>query len=48
MRGMQPGDVPITYADINKAKKLLNYSPITNIKIGIKNTVEWYKKYYKI
>lgn len=39
----QPGDVPITYADISKAKKLLNYSPKTRIKEGIAKFVEWYK-----
>ena len=40
---MQPGDVPITYADITKAKKLLNYNPKTNIEEGIKKFIEWYK-----
>lgn len=39
----QPGDVPITFADISKAKKLLNYNPSTPIEIGIKNFVEWYR-----
>jgi len=39
----QPGDVPITYADISKAKKLLNYSPKVSIENGIKNFVEWFK-----
>jgi len=39
----QPGDVPITYADISKAKKLLNYSPKTRIEEGLAKFVEWYK-----
>jgi UDP-glucuronate 4-epimerase len=43
----QPGDVSQTHADISKAKKLLNYSPKTNIKEGIKNFVDWYLNYYK-
>lgn len=39
----QPGDVPITYADINKAKRLLGYKPRVNIKKGINKFVEWYR-----
>ena len=39
----QPGDVPITYADISKAKRLLNYSPGTGIEEGIAKFVEWYR-----
>ena len=37
----QPGDVKLTFADISKAKKLLNYSPKTSIAEGIKKYVEW-------
>lgn len=40
---MQPGDVPITYADISKAKELLNYNPTTKIEDGIPKFVEWFK-----
>lgn len=39
----QPGDVPRTYADVSKAKKLLGYAPQTPITEGIKKYVEWYK-----
>ena len=39
---MQPGDVPITYADISKARKLLNYNPTTKIEEGIPKFVEWF------
>lgn len=35
------GDVPITYANINKAKKELNYNPTTTIKEGINNMFQW-------
>ena len=38
----QPGDVPITFADINKAKKLLNYNPKINIEEGIQKTFNYY------
>ncbi|MGD9561734.1 MAG: SDR family NAD(P)-dependent oxidoreductase [Pyrinomonadaceae bacterium] len=39
---MQPGDVPITFADISKARKLLNYSPTTKIEEGIPKFAEWF------
>lgn len=38
----QPGDVPLTYADISKAKSLLGYDPHTQIAEGIPKFVEWY------
>jgi UDP-glucuronate 4-epimerase len=39
----QPGDVPITYADISKAKRALGYRPETPIMDGIRSFVEWYR-----
>jgi UDP-glucuronate 4-epimerase len=48
LMGMQPGDVPVTYANIDKAKKLLGYKPLINVEEGLKNFVEWYKKYNNI
>ena len=39
----QPGDVPLTYADVSKAEKLLGYKPRTKPEEGIKKFVEWYK-----
>lgn len=39
---MQPGDVPITFADISKARELLGYNPTTKIKDGIPKFVEWF------
>ena len=41
---MQPGDVPITFADISKAKELLGYSPKTKIEAGIPKFVEWFRE----
>ncbi len=41
---LQPGDVPVTFADISKAKKLLNYDPKTRIEEGIPKFVEWFTK----
>lgn len=40
---MQPGDVPQTFADITKAKELLNYNPQTKIDEGIEKFVEWFR-----
>jgi UDP-glucuronate 4-epimerase len=38
----QPGDVPLTYADISKAQRLLGYKPSTRIADGIPKFVEWF------
>jgi UDP-glucuronate 4-epimerase len=40
----QPGDVPRTFADISKAKRLLNYQPKTELKTGLKNFYDWFEK----
>ena len=42
---LQPGDVPETVADIEKLRKL-GYDPATNIDVGVKNFIEWYRSYY--
>jgi UDP-glucuronate 4-epimerase len=47
MMPMQPGDVKSTVADICKLRRL-GWKPTTRIEEGIKNFVEWYKKYYKV
>lgn len=39
---MQPGDVPITFADISKARELLNYNPTTKIAEGLPKFAEWF------
>jgi UDP-glucuronate 4-epimerase len=39
---MQPGDVPVTFADISKAKRLLGYNPKTKIDDGVPKFVEWF------
>ena len=41
---LQPGDVPQTFADIAKARRLLGYNPQTQIEDGIKKFVEWFKR----
>ena len=47
-QSMQPGDVKETYADIDKTEIMLNYSPKTKIKEGIKKFINWYKVFYNI
>ena len=42
--GEQTGDVPVTYADISKAKRLLDYKPRIPIEEGVRRFFEWYKK----
>jgi len=44
MMEMQSGDVPVTCADISKAKRLLGWEPKTSIEEGIKRFVEWFKQ----
>jgi UDP-glucuronate 4-epimerase len=41
---LQAGDVPITYADIGKARSLLGYEPRTQIEEGIERFVKWFKQ----
>jgi UDP-glucuronate 4-epimerase len=38
----QPGDVPLTCADISKAKKLLGYNPTTPFSVGLPRFVDWF------
>jgi len=45
---MQPGDVKKSFADIEKSKDLLNFSPNTNIKDGINFFIDWFLKYHSI
>jgi UDP-glucuronate 4-epimerase len=41
---LQPGDVPITYADISRARDRLGYQPRIGIEAGIPLFVEWFRK----
>ncbi|MBN2010328.1 GDP-mannose 4,6-dehydratase [candidate division KSB1 bacterium] len=40
----QPGDVKITFADITKAKKELDYNPSVTVEEGVKEFVKWYRE----
>lgn len=41
---LQPGDVPQTFADIDKARRLLGYNPQTQIEEGIHKFIEWFRE----
>jgi len=43
-RPLQPGDVPQTFADISKARRLLGYDPHTQIEEGVRRFVEWFRE----
>jgi len=47
MLPMQPGDVPATYADIERAKAGLGFSPTTDIRVGVPAFVKWYREYHR-
>jgi UDP-glucuronate 4-epimerase len=44
----QPGDVPKTFADIGKAKRLLGYNPQTQLKDGLRKFCEWFLENEKV
>ncbi len=46
--GMQPGDVPATYADVSDLMADVGFAPSTPIEAGIQQFVAWYKQYYKV
>lgn len=43
---MQPGDVPITYADTDALEHDFNFKPSTKLQIGLRKFAEWYKEFY--
>ena len=46
--GMQPGDVPVTYADSKALEEDYGFRPAINIREGLRKFAEWYKEYYKV
>lgn len=45
---MQPGDVPITYADTTPLEHDFGYKPDTSLRVGLRKFAEWYKGYCKV
>ncbi|MCX0373498.1 GDP-mannose 4,6-dehydratase [Clostridium perfringens] len=45
---MQPGDVPVTYADTRPLEKDFEFKPSTDLRIGLRKFAEWYKEFYNV
>ena len=45
---MQPGDVPITFADTAALEADFGFKPFTDLRMGLRKFAEWYKSYYHI
>lgn len=43
---MQPGDVPVTYADTSALEKDFGFKPSTSLRDGLRKFAEWYKAFY--
>ena len=43
---MQPGDVPVTYAETTPLEQDFVYKPDTSLRVGLRAFAEWYKRYY--
>lgn len=45
---MQPGDVPVTYADTTPLERDFGFRPSTPLRTGLRRFAEWYKQFYRI
>lgn len=45
---MQPGDVPITYADVSALEHDFGFKPSTSLRDGLRSFAQWYKGFYKV
>ena len=45
---MQPGDVPVTYADTSALERDFGFKPNTDLRTGLRAFAEWYKEFYRI
>jgi len=45
---MQPGDVPVTYADTSALERDFGFKPSTSLRNGLRKFAEWYKEFYQI
>ena len=43
---MQPGDVPVTYADVSALERDYNFKPSTDLRTGLRLFAKWYKEFY--
>lgn len=45
---MQPGDVPVTYADTSALERDFGFKPSTSLREGLRQFASWYKEFYKV
>ena len=45
---MQPGDVPVTYADTSALERDFGFKPATSLRTGLRNFAQWYKEFYTV
>ena len=45
---MQPGDVPVTYADVTALERDFGFKPATTLREGLRRFAEWYKEFYHV
>ena len=45
---MQPGDVPVTYADTSALERDFGFKPATPLRTGLRNFARWYKEFYRV
>lgn len=45
---MQPGDVPVTYADTDPLERDFGFKPATPLRTGLRNFARWYKEFYRV
>ena len=45
---MQPGDVPVTFADTSALERDYGFKPSTSLRQGLRNFAEWYKQFYQV
>ena len=47
MLPMQPGDVEGTWCDVGALQRAVGYQPKTSLEDGLRETVEWFREFYK-
>ncbi|MBQ9942853.1 MAG: NAD-dependent epimerase/dehydratase family protein [Clostridia bacterium] len=45
---MQPGDVPVTYADVSALERDFGFKPSTSLREGLRKFAQWYKEFYQV
>ena len=43
---MQPGDVPVTYADTSPLERDFGFRPATPLRTGLRSFAQWYREFY--